>query len=176
MRRRGVNIEGERVILRAVEATDIDFMYGLENDIESWGASGTTLPFSRYILERFVESQAVDIYASRQLRLMIDSAEGETIGTLDIFEFDPYHHRAGVGIIITPEHRTKGYAREALMLLENYTRKYLELHQLWCTVEATNLPSLSLFRSAGYTECGTRREWLRRGDNYHDEVMLQKLL
>lgn len=171
-----VNIEGERVVLRAVEAADIDFMYGLENDIESWGASGTTLPFSHYMLERFVESQAVDIHASRELRLMIETSNNETIGTVDLFEFDPYNHRAGVGIIITAEHRNRGYGREVLGLLEGYVREYLELHQLWCTVESNNTPSLALFRSAGYEVCGVKRDWLRRGNQFQDEVMMQKLL
>jgi len=43
---------------------------------------------------------------------MIDHIEDKiTIGTIDIFEFDPFHKRAGIGILIGNEsYRRKGYA------------------------------------------------------------------
>ena len=52
----------------------------------------------------------------------------------------------------------------------------LRAHQLWCNVGADNEASLRLFRSAGFTEIGVKRDWLWRPDGYHDEVMLQKML
>ncbi len=171
-----MNIRGERVVLRAVEPTDIDFMYGLENDIENWGVSGTTLPFSHYMLSRFVESQSEDIHATRQLRLMISLVSGELLGTVDLFEFDPYNHRAGVGIIIAEPFRGAGYATEALTLLHDYCRATLQLHQIWCTVESSNKTSLRLFERLGYKICGEKRDWLYREGRYHDEVMLQCIL
>jgi diamine N-acetyltransferase len=52
----------------------------------------------------------------------------------------------------------------------------LHLHQLWCSVEAGNAASLALFRHAGFSETGIRKEWLRLADGFHDEVFLQKIL
>ncbi len=170
------NLRGERVVLRAVEPSDIDFMYGVENDLENWGVSGTTLPFSQYILERFVESQSDDIHATRQLRLMIVTHDGERVGTMDLFEYDPFNHRAGVGIFIVEPKRNMGYAADALRVVALYAKRVLQLHQLWCGVGAENAASLALFKRAGYAEVGRKREWIWRDGGYIDEVMLQKIL
>ena len=50
-----MNIEGRTIRLRAVEPGDVDLMYEWENDCDIWPVSGTTEPFSRHQLERFVE-------------------------------------------------------------------------------------------------------------------------
>ena len=50
-----MNLEGRICRLRAVEPCDIDAMYAWENDTEVWGVSGTTAPYSREQLKRFVE-------------------------------------------------------------------------------------------------------------------------
>ena len=51
-----MNIEGRTIRLRAVEPGDVDLMYEWENDCDIWPVSGTTEPFSRHQLERFVAS------------------------------------------------------------------------------------------------------------------------
>ncbi len=171
-----VNLRGERVVLRAVEPSDIDFMYGVENDLYNWGVSGTTLPFSQYILSRFVESQSEGIAVTRQLRLIVTTHEGECVGMLDLFEYDSFNHRAGVGVFIVEPFRGEGYASDALRVLHRYAKSVLQLHQMWCGVEAHNEASLRLFASAGYTEVGRKRDWTWRDGEYLDEIMLQRVL
>ncbi|MFI3306404.1 MAG: GNAT family protein [Rikenellaceae bacterium] len=171
-----VNIRKGRVTLRGVELADVDVMYGVENDLASWESSGTTQPFSHYLIESFIESQRGDIYSTRQLRLMICDEVGAVVGILDLFEFDPHNHRAGVGIFILAGSRGRGYGAEALACVGEYGRSRLQLHQLWCGVASDNEASLRLFASAGYEVSGVRREWLWRESGYCDEVMLQVLL
>ncbi len=163
-------------MLRSVELSDIDMMYGVENDRQHWRDSGTVQPFSQYLLGRFVESQNQDIYTSRQLRLVVEADEGECVGVVDLFEFDPQSCRAGVGIFILEEYRRRGYGGEALRALEGYCCEELRLHQLWCGIAEGNAPSLRLFEGVGYTRSGVRRDWLWRGDRYEDEIILQYLL
>ncbi len=171
-----VNIVGEGVVLRGVEPGDIDLMYGVENDIDTWGVSGTTQPFSRYMLERFVESQHLDIFESRQMRLMATNVSGEVVGIIDLFELDVYHHRAGVGIYVIDGFRGLGYGGRILNAFHDYCRDVLQLHQLWCDVGADNEASLRLFGRAGYEVVGVKRDWRWRGGDYHDEVIMQVLL
>ncbi len=189
-----MNIEGTICRLRALEPEDLDRMYGWENDTEVWRVSGTVAPFSRHTLSRLIDEQRFDIYATRQLRLVIESkgAEsngtvdslivsdqgtvGEAVGAIDLFEFDPQNLRAGVGIIVAPPYRRRGLAADALRTLERYAVEVLRLHQLWCSVGANNKASLALFAKAGYTECGHRREWILTPDGAIDEVLMQKIL
>ena len=180
--------------LRAVEPADIDPMYYWENDSAVWRVSGTTAPFSRHALERFVEEQRFDIFQTRQQRLIIEthdripdgrehrgdgsaSNESRAVGAFDLFEFDPLNRRAGIGILIHPaDARKKGYATDAIETGCRYAREVLGLHQLWCNVGATNTASLALFRNAGFVEVGTKRDWLWTSDGYTDEILFQKIL
>ena len=171
-----MNIEGNLCRLRALEPEDLDAMYGWENDTDSWRVSGTVAPFSRHVLSRLIDEQQFDIYATRQMRLVIESLDGTAVGAVDMFEFDPQNLRAGVGIIVAPPYRKQGFALDALQTLERYVRDVLRMHQLWCSVGADNEASLALFRKAGYTECGRRKEWILTPNGAIDEVLMQKLL
>ena len=70
-----MNIEGRTIRLRAVEPGDVDLMYEWENDCDIWPVSGTTEPFSRHQLERFVErhQDIVGVLCDGQLRLIIET-------------------------------------------------------------------------------------------------------
>ncbi len=173
-----INLEGKTIRLRAVEPADIDTMYRWENDPSVWRVSGTTAPFSRAMLERFLEEQRYDIFQSRQLRLIIETlADNRPVGTLDLFEFDPLACRAGLGILIhSSEDRGCGYAADTLAVLSEYARQTLRLHQLWCDVGTENVASLALFRHAGFTEVGIKRDWQWSPEGYTDEIMMQKIL
>lgn len=174
-------LSGKLVRLRAVEPDDIDRMYRWENDPAVWNVSGTTEPYPRERLLRFVEGQSGDggLFRTGQLRLVVETiADGRAVGAVDLFEADPVHRRAGVGILIhDPADRSRGYASDALHTLCDYAARTLRLHQLWCDVGAGNEASLRLFRGAGFKECGRRREWLWSPDGgYEDEIALQRIL
>lgn len=172
-----MNIEGRLCCLRALEPCDLDVMYGWENDTSVWRVSGTQAPFSRHILSHLIEQQQFDIYSTRQMRLVVESvATAEAVGAVDLFEFDPHNRRAGVGIIIGPEHRQKGYGLDALLTLEAYAREVLMLRQLWCSVTQDNKASRALFQKAGYEQCGCRREWILTPEGALDEILMQRLL
>lgn len=96
------------------------------------------------------------------------------MGTIDLFDFDAFHGRAGIGILIAQEtHRGQGFGAEALALLKQYAFDYLGLKQLYCNVLASNTQSISLFEKAGFELSGTKKAWIRRGDSFEDELLLQ---
>ena len=158
---------------------DADLMYVWENDCDVWAVSGTTEPFSHYQMQRFVErhQDIVGVLCDGQLRLIIETLlSSKPVGAIDLFEYDPIHRRAGIGILIYEQSdRGRGYASDAVETLCRYAHDTLRAHQLWCNVGADNEASLRLFRSAGFTEIGVKRDWLWRPNGYHDEVMLQKI-
>jgi diamine N-acetyltransferase len=166
---------GKNVALRAVELSDAELIFTFENDPAIWQVSNTITPFSRYIIEQYILNSDQDIFTAKQLRLMIDCIKGEvhTIGSIDLFEFDPLHKRAGVGILIFEKERGKGFASEALELLKDYVFGTLQLHQLYCNVTPDNPASLTLFKKHGFTICGTRKDWLQLNGKWVDEYILQ---
>jgi diamine N-acetyltransferase len=166
------------MILRAPEIRDIDLLYRWENDPEIWQVSNTIAPFSKYILEKYIENAHLDIYQVKQLRLMIDVQENtshlRTIGTIDLFDFDPYHNRAGIGILIGDKSdRSKGYATRALGKFIDYCFNTLQLHQLYCNITTGNDDSLKLFMKCGFTTTGRKTDWIKVPGKYLDELILQ---
>ena len=103
-----------KIRLRALEPRDVDLLYRWENDPEVWKVSNTMTPFSKFTLQEYIKTATTDIYASRQLRLMIEDWKGNTVGAVDVFDFEPFHRRAGIGILIAQEDRHNGYAEEAV--------------------------------------------------------------
>jgi diamine N-acetyltransferase len=161
--------------LRALEPEDLELLYEWENNITYWTISNTVSPFSKYTLKRYVENSHKSIYETGQLRLMIDHIPDKvSIGTIDIFDFDAYHKRAGLGILIaSEEYRRKGYATMALTCLVDYCFKTLQLHQLYCNILVNNCESIDLFKKIGFVESGVRKEWIKTSDGYLDEHMFQ---
>lgn len=169
--------EQSRIKLRAPEPADVDLLYSWENDRELWHMSNTKVPFSRFDLEQYVLSIERDIYATRQARFMIDlistDETTETIGSIDLFDFDPANLRAGVGILIISEKRKQGYAAEALEQLLGYAFNILNLHQLYCNILENNQASLKLFQGKGFEIIGLKKDWIHTEGKWHNEYLLQ---
>ena len=169
-------MQSSKVLLRAVEPSDIDFIFQLENDSANWQVSNTLAPFSRYTIEQYVLNSEQDIFTQKQLRLIIeakDLEEPKRIGCIDLFEFDPLHKRAGVGIIIIAEEQNKGYASESLSLLIKHCFTVLGLHQLFCNISADNKKSIALFEHHGFVSCGVKKDWIFFDNQWKDELLLQ---
>ena len=158
-----VKLSGENLLLRAPEPEDLDLLYLWENDPDVWHVSNTLTPFSRFTLKNYIENSHLDIYEAKQLRLMIELRDSiTTIGTIDLFDFDPYHNRAGIGILIGDvNQRGKGYAAEALDLVIDYCFGHLNFHQLYCGIGADNLSSVKLFTSKTLHSAANERNGLK---------------
>ena len=165
------------ISLRALEPIDVDTLYHWENDPGLWSAGVTLAPYSRKQLWDYVNNYDGDIYSAKQLRLMVSlSDSGETIGTLDFYDFDATNSRCGVGILIATPYQRQGFGLRALHLGEEFCRKRLSLHQLYCTVGENNLPSRNLFIKAGYKISGRLHSWLRTANTYSDAFIYQRFL
>lgn len=169
-------LKGKNLILRALEPSDVDLLYNWENNEKLWHLGNTVTPFSRFTLEQYILNSHQDIYTTKQLRLMIDkkeSGQNETIGSIDLFDFDPSNKRAGIGILITDNERNKGYASEALELMINYCFNTLQLHQIYCNISADNLASLRLFKKHNFSSGGLKKEWIFVQGRWVDEYIFQ---
>ncbi len=168
-------LEKDKILLRAPEPEDVDFLYQMENDQRLWHLSNTLTPFSRFDLEQFILLPDKDIYITKQARFIIDYKDDpvKTAGAVDLFDFKPQHQRAGVGIMVLESFRNRGIAATALEILMQYAFNHLGLYQLYCNIEEDNTVSLKLFQKMGFEICGKKMEWNRRGNHRVNEYMLQ---
>lgn len=168
----------EFIRLRALEPGDVDILYRWENDTEIWHLSNTLTPFSRNVLKQYIRNAAKDIYETKQLRLIIEVLdEKRAVGAIDLFDFDPFNLRAGVGILVhDKQDRKKGFASQSLASLSVYARDVLGLKQLYCNIGENNEESLKLFIKQGFVITGQKQAWIRTLDGWMTEFTLQKIL
>jgi diamine N-acetyltransferase len=169
-------LKGKKVSLRPIEPWDVDKILEWENNHKNWRVSNTLVPFSKELITQYINS-AQDIYAVKQIRFIITQTDNlSPIGSLDLFEFSPRHQRAGVGILIDEEHRGKGYAAEALTLVEDYALNSIGIRNLFCNILEDNTESQALFEKVGYVEVGRKINWFNDHIDWLDEIMYQKVL
>ena len=152
----------------------MDIVYIIENDERVWQMRSTRTPYSRFLIKQYLENAHQDIYDAKQLRLVICSYNNVTLGLIDLFDFNPTHNRAGIGILIAKEeYRNQGYGKEALALLINYGKTHLRLHQLYANISEDNVASISLFEKYGFKKIGIKKEWNLVNGVYKDELLYQ---
>lgn len=74
------HFQGNGIRLRAPEPEDLEVMFRFENATDVWEMSNTTGPYSRFQLKQYIEQTQNDLFADRQLRLMIETGTGRWWG------------------------------------------------------------------------------------------------
>ena len=144
-----IRIEGENVILRSVDFSDVDTILLWENSSAEPLYGVYDEEYTREDVVQFVENQQrYSLAENEQLRLMICSHEGECLGALDLTEYDG--EKAFVSILIFDlDNRRKGFAENALRLVVDYA-KSLGMHALYANILPENISSISLFEKVGF--------------------------
>ena len=168
-------IQNDTIALRCAEPEDAPLIYRWENDRSVWRVSGTLAPYSLFHIEQFLLSNN-DLNSQKQLRLMIDlCSTRESIGCIDIYDYDAINGRAGLGVLIDKDYRQQGYAKVALALCIDYLFHDLLLHQVFCSIDERNVESQQLFLGQGFELVGRRKEWLKTAEGYLDVLEYQLL-
>jgi diamine N-acetyltransferase len=168
-------LKDELISLRSPEPEDLEMMYAMENDTALWSVGNATLPYSRYTLRQYLEQSCQNLFAEHQARFVIELADGETAGMIDLADFDPLNSRAEVCIGLLGKHRGKGIATRALALLCDYALKKLHINQLFAFIPEWNEESLRLFEKNGFKKSALLKEWQRTEKGFNDVFLVQKL-
>jgi diamine N-acetyltransferase len=168
-------LESENIKLRAVEPEDLDVLYRWENDTELWKYGSSLAPYSKFSLKEYIKKSCSDLLIHRQLRLMaVYRHNNTTIGTIDLYDYDPINLRAGVGILIDKNYRNLGLGKEILSLLSEYATQILHLHQLYAFIPVKNKVSIALFLSCNYKKSGILHDWLKTDKGFEDVAVMQR--
>jgi diamine N-acetyltransferase len=169
-------LENKNIRLRALEPEDIDLLYTWENDTELWEHGASIVPFSRFVIKKYLIDSKQDIYQNKQLRLMIELKESsETIGTIDLYDFEPLHRRAGIGILIDKKYRRQGYGLQTLSIIKDYCFGFLKMKQIYAFIPERNQKSIELFQKAGYKQSGILKDWLSSKDGFENVLIFQNI-
>lgn len=168
-------LRNERIELRSPEPEDLELLYKMENDTRLWSIGCSTLPYSRHTLRAYLEQSTQNLYAEGQARFIITLHSGESVGMIDLANFDPHNSRAEVCIGILDNYRQQGIASKALSLLTTYSLDFLHLHQLYAYVPSDNEASLQLFRKAGFEVTAELKDWISNDALYKNVFLVQMI-
>lgn len=168
----------KKLILRAIETSDADQFYKIENDFDAWSDSDTIAPVSLSQLRHYAENYDADPFACGQLRLaaVYQESPDKVIGLLDFYDISLIHSHAWIGIYVIPEERNKGVGREMIRLAEDYAGRRLRLDRLGAKILSTGAASRQLFHHSGYNLCGTIPRWRFADGKFTDLNILTKEL
>lgn len=159
--------------LRALESSDLSAVIEAENHQEAYMNSDNYMPFSRAVLEKYVNGEH-DFFKFQQYRYVID-LDGECAGFLDLFDYNAVHARAGVGVFVLEPFRERGVAGVALQRLITEARQKLNIEYLHASISEENKPSIKLFEKCGFTQAGFKRGW-RKENGVRKGVKLYELI
>lgn len=142
----------DSLTLRAPEPEDIDFLFELENDQNIWNVSNNAAPYSKFQIKEFIQNHQ-NLHTSLQCRLIIEN-QGVAKGCIDVFDYNPFHSHANIGISIVKEHRDNGIGKKALNALLNYNSAHWHIKNFIAHVYENNLASLKVFESADFKKVG----------------------
>lgn len=139
------------ISLRSLEKEDLDFLLTLENNTSIWEVSGTTQAYTEKKIANYIKNAKQDIAIAEQYRYVIDY-KGIAIGCIDLYDYNWEKKMAGVGIVVTDAYRKKGYAKQALLQLIDYSWNQLHLEQLYSKIMPKNKSSIALFSRVGFLQ------------------------
>ncbi|MGC5398651.1 GNAT family N-acetyltransferase [Streptomyces sp. DT20] len=163
---------GTRIRLRGIEPDDWTGFMRFAEDEERLGDL-LHPPRSAACVRDWAKEQAAAKSDGDCFQLAIESVDtGEMVGAIGSHHADP---RAGwfeYGVTIGADHRGKGYAAEAVVMLLRFMFCERRFHKCVARIFAHNEASLALHQRLGFVEEGRLRDQVFFDGRHHDVVMM----
>ena len=165
-------LEGDRVVLRPIQAWDRERLYELVETIEvrALADSHPPLPLSLEEIEardrRWVEERRTE---AAWFSIDVDA---ELIGMCGLQRIDHYHQRAELGIRIGQPYWRQGHGQDAVRTLVDYGFGHLNLVKISLQVLADDERAVGAYRKAGFVEEGRLRDHTWYDGARHDELVM----
>jgi RimJ/RimL family protein N-acetyltransferase len=168
-----MNIKGRKVILRAIEESDLVSLHKWANDPETQDAIGnvhfpSSMDFHRAWFEKLKDDQL-------NQRFAVDVPVSGIIGISSIINIDWRNNHAWHGIMLgDADIRGKGYGVDAVMATMRYAFDELHLERLDGSIIEYNTSSYKFYCSQklGWKEEGRRRNYYFRRGRYWDQIVV----
>lgn len=166
---------GQRVRLRGIEPDDWQAFLRFAEDEERLGDL-LHPPRSAESFREWAKEQALARPDGDCFRLAIEAVEtGETVGAVGAHHADPHAGRFEYGVTIGADHRHRGYAADAAVLLLRFMFAERRFHKCEARIFAHNEASLTLHRRLGFLDEGRLRDHVFFAGRHHDLVLMGML-
>lgn len=167
-----MNIEGKKIVLRAIERTDLQNLNSWANnpEIQYW-LGGWHFPTNLNDQEKWFAGLSAN---SIHQRFAIDSPDLGMIGTANLVDIDWKNKNAFHGMLLGDKDiRGKGYGIDTVMAIMKYAFEELGLNRLDGSIIEYNVASYKLYvEKCGWKEEGRQRTWYFRKNQYWDRIIV----
>jgi RimJ/RimL family protein N-acetyltransferase len=168
-----MNIKGKKVLLRAIEESDLDILHKWANDPETQDVIGNVhFPSSMDFHKMWFQNLKTDLLNQR---LAIEAPGTGIIGISSIINIDWRNNHAWHGVMLGAANiRGKGYGVDAVMATMRYAFEELHLERLDGSIIDYNKVSYSFYcgKKLGWKEEGRRRNYYFRKGRYWDQIVV----
>ena len=165
--------QGDKVSLRAIEPEDHEKFYAWNKDtLTQQALDSVWFPSSKAGQKDFAEKEAKKETKNDKFNFVIETLDGVFVGTIDSHTTDSRIGWFKYGIAISKEHRGKGYASEAILLLLRYFFRERRYQKVNVDVFDYNASSLKLHKSLGFAEEGRIRRNVFTDGKHFDTCIL----
>lgn len=142
----------ERLLLRAISQNDAEQVYKLRSD-------ATAMQFLDKAPFQSVEEASLlitkredDLNNNVGITWAIALKENPKvlIGDIGLWRFMKEHYRAEIGYMLLPEYFRKGYMKEAITQVIDFSFNNINLHSIEANINPQNLASATLLQSVGF--------------------------
>lgn len=147
-------LQGEKVLLRAIEREDLRPLWQMRNDLEVESRVNDAMPRPQSLADveaRFDKRVAEPDETVARFAIV---AADEVIGRLDLWGIDSFHGIASIGLSIRQQSWSRGYGQEAIRLIVDYAFTYLNLRKICIQYLGSDERAGACYRKAGFVEEG----------------------
>jgi ribosomal-protein-alanine N-acetyltransferase len=169
-------LETERLKMRLIEASDIDFIYRQFSDPEMCiyfnEPPCASLEAAKAIIDIYITNPEKD----KQLRwVLIRKYDNTIIGTCGYHCYDKHLRKVEIGYDIWKGFWRQGYISEALPVLLSYCFEYLGVNKVYAKIDPANIASRRSAEKSGLRVEGILREDEKKGDRFLDTLYMSIL-
>ncbi|RYJ51977.1 N-acetyltransferase [Flavobacterium petrolei] len=154
------NLETERLLLRRVDANDINEIFALRSNPETM----------KYIPRPLVKTDEDALEHIAMIDSKIDSNEGinwaitlkdnpKLIGVIGHYRIKPENYRAELGYMLLPEYHGKGIVSEAVKEAVKYGFQVMKLNSLEAIIDPKNHASAKVLEKNGFVKEAHLKEY-----------------
>jgi diamine N-acetyltransferase len=107
--------------------------------------------------------------------IIADVESNNCVGFVQLINIDFISRRGDLGICLDKQYQGKGYASNALLLLENYTKKVFNIRKFLLQVLGDNYRAINFYKKNGYCEVGILREHFYMNNEFNDVILMEKI-